>query len=236
MQETSISLSQIRVFLVLFKNIAKNFWFRIRYRNWELLDAHFEFWSSKNHVNRSAFEYTIDVLHNEPVKIIETGTAAWGTNSTRLWDAYIRKNGGSLISVDIRPEASGRLAGQLCSSSKCEVSDSVAFLRRNQQSNADLYFLDSWDVDWANPHEAALHGLAEFEALPGNLNSGTLILIDDTPLSPQYIPSDFIETASSYFQTHHVWPGKGALVLKQILKSDGFEVLFHEYALLFRKK
>jgi hypothetical protein len=229
-------LRKARLFLVILNNIIKNIWFRTRYENQSLTDTHFAFWSSANHPNRRAFEFTIEVLGNKPAKIIETGTAAWGTNSTRLWDAYIRKNGGSLISVDIRPEASARLVKQLSNLTKCEISDSVVFLESNQNVRADLYFLDSWDVDWANPHESAVHGLAEFEAISEGLRPGNLVLIDDTPVSMEYIPDRNHPEAISYFEIHQVWPGKGALVLRQIQKSDEYEVLFHEYALLFRKK
>jgi hypothetical protein len=224
------------LFVVILKNITKNIWFSIRYKNRNLTDAHFAYWSSANHVNRRAFEFTIEALGNNPSTIIETGTAAWGTNSTRLWDAYVRKNGGSLISVDIRPEASARLAKQLSKLTKCEISDSVVFLESNQHVHADLYFLDSWDVDWANPHASAMHGLAEFEAISRDLRSGNLVLIDDTPVSTEYIPYRNHPEAKSYFESHQVWPGKGALVLKQIQESDEYQVLFHEYALLFRKK
>ncbi len=230
------SKAQVRLSLVLLRNFVKNLWFRVRYKKVDLVTAHFSFWSLSNHVNRNAFQYTLHNLNNQRAHIIETGTAAWGTGSTRLWDSYVRKYGGSLISVDIRPEASAQLTGQLSRFSKCVVSDSVAFLSGARTLGADLYFLDSWDVDWANPHDSALHGLAEYEAISGHLRSGNLVLIDDTPASTKYIPVEYHCEAQLYLDAYQVLPGKGALVLKQILKSSEFEVLFHEYALLFRKK
>lgn len=229
-------MTQAKLVIVIVKNLILYLWFRIRYRNVIFLSAHFSFWSQASHVNRKVFEFTLGVLNGEKAIIIETGTAAWGTNSTRLWDAYIRKNGGSLVSIDIRPDASARLAGQLSKYSKCVISDSVVFLQSNKPMYADLYFLDSWDVDWANPHASAIHGLAEFEAISSDLRSGNLVLIDDTPVSTEYIPYRNHPEAKSYFESHQVWPGKGALVLKQIQQSDEYQVLFHEYALLFRKK
>jgi len=211
-----------------FRNHLRYLIFRTKSRNLSISEAHFKFWSTPNHINRAAFETALREMGAKSISIIETGTAAWGTNSTMLWDAYVRKYGGSLISVDIRPEASERLRGQLSNRTKCEISDSVKFLRNNQQTHADLYFLDSWDVDWAKPEQSALHGLAEFEALPGNLKSGTLVLIDDTPASISLIPREFNATAQSYYDTHFVWPGKGSLVLKRILDSEDFEVVFQE--------
>lgn len=211
-------------------------WFRIHYRNQSISEAHFRYWSNPKHVNLQAFEFTIQKLGSGPAQIIETGTAAWGTNSTRLWDAHVRTYGGSLVSVDIRPEASKRLLGQLSKKSKCIVSDSVSYLSGLDAASADLYFLDSWDVDWANPESAANHGLAEFLAIKDKLKPGALVLIDDTPVSLDYIGFEFHLKAESYFRANGVFPGKGALVLKIIQNSDDFEILFHEYALLFRKK
>lgn len=226
----------IKTNLIAIYNLSKHIWFIVKFKDVPISEAHFNFWSTPNHVNRRAIEATLREMGGQPKAIIETGTAAWGTNSTRLWDAYIRKYGGSLISIDIRPDASTRLAGQLSRLSKCVVSDSVEFLRNNRGLHADIYFLDSWDIDWANPHPSAVHGLAEFEALPNNLQPGTLILIDDTPSSLDYIPNGYNQTAEDYFKHHHVLPGKGAMVLKQILKTEEYQLLFHEYALLLRKK
>lgn len=228
--------NEIRLRASVVRNIGRHIWFRIRYRNQSISAAHFRFWSDPEHVNLAAFEFTIQELGSAPAKIIETGTAAWGTNSTRLWDAYVRFSGGSLVSVDIRPEASKRLLGQLSKRSKCIVSDSVSYLSGLDAVNTDLYFLDSWDVDWANPESAANHGLAEFLAIKDKLKPETLVLIDDTPVSLDYIGFEFHPKAQSYFRTNGVFPGKGALVLKMIQNSDDFEILFHEYALLFRKK
>jgi hypothetical protein len=188
-----------------------------------------------NHVNRKAFQVTVDIFSNLEPQIIETETAAWGTNSTRLWDACIRKNRVKLVSLDIRPEASARLDGQLSRFSKYVISDSVAFLSRTK-THADLYFLDIRDVDWANPHESVLLGVAEFNAKSDRLKPGNLILIYDTPVSAECILTDHHSEAKFYFETYGVWPGKGALVFEQIMKSGKYEVLFHEYTLLFRKE
>ena len=220
----------------IFLNQLRYLYFLIKSKNLSITEAHFNFWSDPNHLNRKIFETTIIEMGFKPTVIVETGTAAWGTNSTRLWDAYIRKYGGSLVTIDLRSEPSAQLAGQLSKISKCEVSDSVTFLEKNQHINADLYFLDSWDVDWSKPHESALHGKAEFAAISDRLNTGALVLIDDTPISKRFIPEDFHSQAESYYDDYKVWPGKGALVLKEILETDKYEVICHEYALLFRKK
>jgi hypothetical protein len=53
----------------------------------ELLAAHFDTWSSPNHINRPGFEVAVELMGDRPMRILETGTSAWGTDSTRLWDA-----------------------------------------------------------------------------------------------------------------------------------------------------
>jgi hypothetical protein len=217
------------------RNIALAFWFNFRFKNVSLVDAHFRYWSSPSHVNRRAFQVTMDKLGGYPANVIETGSSAWGTNSTRFWDSYIRSFGGSLVTVDIRPDASKRLLGQLSKNSKCIVSDSVSYLTGLDATETDLYFLDSWDVDWANPEGAANHGLAEFKAIRHSLKPGALVLIDDTPASLDYIGIEFHDFSRSYLRTYGVLPGKGALVLKMVQNSDDYEILLHEYALLFRK-
>jgi hypothetical protein len=79
----------------------------------DLIQNHFSTWSEPDHLNRQIFYLALSALAGAPARIIETGTSAWGTDSTRLWDSYIRKFGGSFTSVDIRPEASQRLKWQL---------------------------------------------------------------------------------------------------------------------------
>jgi hypothetical protein len=62
-------------------------------------------------------------------------------------------------------------------------SDSIAYLAqlvRAGDLSIDLLYLDSYDLDWADPHPAALHHLQELCAIMPLLASGTLIMVDDT--------------------------------------------------------
>lgn len=215
-------------------NLIRFIRYRIMTRNIDLVEGHFQFWSSETHVNRPAFEKVIEILGCKKANIIETGTSAWGTDSTRLWDSYIRKYGGSLITIDVRRRASQLLRGQLSKSTECVISDSVSYLAQNHKLKADLYYLDSWDVDWQNPELAALHGLAEFRAIEGRLTKGNLILIDDTPKSICYIHPDYHVYALQYFNKHGVFPGKGAEIIKLLENDDRYITIFHEYAILLR--
>ena len=117
-----------------------------------LVYKHFSTWSSLDHINKRGFEIALKSLDEKSALIIETGTSAWGTDSTRLWDTYIRKFGGELYSVDIREEASQALIGQMSRRSRLIVDDSVSFLSKWNGGCPDLYYLDSWDLDLAAPY------------------------------------------------------------------------------------
>ena len=47
----------------------------------------------------------------------------------------------------------------------------------------DLLYLDSLDLDWANPHESALHHLKELCAASTMLREGSLVFVDDNQSS-----------------------------------------------------
>ena len=201
----------------------------------DLIRNHFSSWSEPNHVNREIFRVALNALNSAPARIIETGTSAWGTDSTRLWDSYIRKFGGTFASVDIRREASERLKWQLSKRSVLIVNDSVDFLSNELNQPADLYFLDSWDLDLKDPFPSADHGLKEYIAIEPHLKTGNLILIDDTPSASrldaiQNLPARSIEFIEKYNQL----PGKGALICEELTRKFEFEILLHDYGLLLR--
>ena len=200
----------------------------------DITKLHFETWSTLTHPNYNNFSRVIALLEEKPVNILETGTSAWGTDSTRLWDLYVRRFGGHFISVDLRREASRRLMFQVGKDSRLETSDSVKFIENYRGPQFDFVYLDSWDVDPANPLAAALHGLAEFEALSGHLNSGCLVLIDDTPTelpNEDYVKFPALEKFRVEYQQT---PGKGALILSNLNKYPNFKILSHDYSLLLQ--
>jgi hypothetical protein len=201
----------------------------------QLVSNHFESWSTEDHVNRPIFQCALSELNQKPALIIETGTSAWGTDSTRIWDSYIRKFGGLFITIDIRPEPSRNLIAQLSKNSKCYVGDSVEILTNLSELSADLYYLDSYDLDLNNPFPSASHGLNEFVAIEKNLKPGALILIDDTPSELRLKSMPKLPTGSKTFiEKYGVNPGKGAFILQYLEKRIKYEILFHDYAILIK--
>lgn len=200
----------------------------------KLVDTHFRLWSHPNHPNRSAFKAALQQLDGRPAVIVETGTSAWGTDSTRLWARYVQKFGGELWSVDLRKEPKLRLAGQLKGNVHLVVGDSVEFLQAAEFPKANLYFLDSWDVDWSDPMPSALHGLQEFREIQKYLSHGDIVIIDDTPKSDVFWPASNEDGAIKFENEFGVMPGKGALVLKEIEGNSMYDVIFHEYAIVIK--
>lgn len=197
---------------------------------------HFIEHSDVFHINRQGLTLAVSALAGRSADIIETGTSAWGTDSTRLWATYVERYGGECWSVDIRP-AAGEALGDLGPRTHLVVGDSAAFIREfaaQRQAPIDLAYLDSWDTDWADPLPSALHGLAEWEALQPLLAAGTIVVIDDTPASLDMIPREHRGLAREFEATHGALPGKGALVLASLRNRSDVSVQYHHYNLVLR--
>jgi hypothetical protein len=226
-----------RGYIELAKLISKNLRFQklAPQETSDLIKNHFEYWSEPMHINKLIFTKTLEALQGKPAVIVETGTSAWGTDSTRLWDSYIRAFGGSLLSVDIRPEASTRLKWQLSGATQLFIDDSVDFLKSTFQDCADLFFLDSWDLDLSDPFPSAQHGFNEYLAIKERLSSGNLLLIDDTPCALRLGNlTELPPMSQKFIEVEGALPGKGALILKDIGLHFNHEIVFHDYALLIK--
>lgn len=167
--------------------------------------------------------------------LVETGTSAYGTDSSRLFDSFVSHFGGTFYSVHLNPLPSMRLIFQHSRQTHFYVGDSVKFLKDvlvNKTKKVDLFYLDSFDVDWQNPLPAAQHGLAEFNALKKYIRKGTVIVVDDTPATIDYIPKHFHKYTFKFLEELGVLPGKGALILTEFQKMKNVQVLLHEYNLV----
>ena len=137
---------------------------------------------------RKMFRYLDNI--DSPV-IIETGISRMINNytgdghSTLLFDEYLHffKKSGKLITIDIDKNKCNFTAPLLSDKSTIICSDSVISLYTLSQDASfpkiDLLYLDSYDVDWDNPHPSALHHFKELLAVFPKLKPGTLIVVDD---------------------------------------------------------
>ena len=198
---------------------------------------HFRWRSRTDHVNYESLCDLLARMGGRPQTIIETGMSAWGTDSTRLFDSYVRSFGGRLWSVDIDRERVEGMRRRVSAATTLACDDSVAFLAHwvaeHAGESADIVYLDSWDVDFAAPLPAAEHCLREVDALSPAMRSGTLLLIDDSPGSLADVPAAAQGSAPAIFAHYGAWPGKGMLVQAH-LAERGILPVSHGYQALYQ--
>ena len=191
-----------------------------------------------SHINHTSLRDTIRHLDGRPAIVLETGSSAWGTNSTCLWDSYVQEFGGRVWSVDLRRTPSRQLRSKVSPATTLVADDSVAFLERwarnNRGESVNLVYLDSWDLDAQSPMPAALHCLREYEAIRHFLRAGALLLVDDTPGTEEWLTTDIRSEALAYRESTGLWPGKGMLLDLVLAQHPGVTKLHHRYQVLYR--
>jgi len=186
------------------------------------------------HVNYLTFrELFKNMGERRDLCILESGIASAGTQSTYLFNEYVRKFGGRFWSVDINSDLVQRHKGNMCPATTLVCDDSVNFFK-NWETDVDVVYLDSYDLDFRNPHPSAEHGLNEYLALQPVLKGGSLLLVDDTPVEPYWLPfrNQLYNEMTEYYATHqNTLPGKGQYILTTIPKE---KMLMHNYQVLYR--
>jgi hypothetical protein len=118
--------------------------------------------------------------------IIETGTLRNPGNwkdgqSAKLFTEFVDCYGGTTRSVDIDPTACNIARTTLPSANfSVACSDSVEWLaQQTDLDQVDLFYLDSYDVEWENDTPSAEHHLKEFLVIESKLKTGAIVVIDD---------------------------------------------------------
>lgn len=153
---------------------------------------------------RIAFEHLQNL--NRPVCIVETGcvrdtridAVTTEGQSTVLFDKFSESVPGTVIhSVDINDKNVETCKSLVSDRVQVHTSDSVNFLRNkcanliHPFTSIDLLYLDSYDVDMENAHDAAIHCMNELFAASHLITENTLILIDDSPATASIIEGSF---------------------------------------------
>jgi predicted O-methyltransferase YrrM len=204
-----------------------------------LCDSHFRARSSRDHINFDSLKLALRQLDGAPAVILETGTSAHGTDSTLLFDSYVRSFGGRCITVDLDPVTVNRARKRVSDQTSVYLGDSVAFLQEMSHTELGLVtflYLDSFDVDFLDPLPAANHCLAEFRACESRLSPGALVLIDDSPASVEWFqtyPAEEYRRIQQEFAASGLIPGKGMLLVPYLVKN-GATLLHHDYQALLR--
>ena len=162
-----------------------------------------------------------------PLLILETGTLRVPGNwegdgqSTYLFDVYAQcelaqGRPATLFSIDLGTESIAAARATCSSVVNLICNDSVYALhslaRQLDRRTASLLYLDSFDLDLAEPMPSAIHHLMELAAAAPLLRPGSLIAVDDHGVADG---------------------GKGALV-DRYMESVGATVLYSGYQKLWR--
>ena len=201
----------------------------------------YEMFSNKGkslHINYLTFKALFESMKGlKNPMILESGIASAGTQSTYLFNEYVRKYGGQFWSVDINPDLVHKNQGNMCPATKLICNDSVSFfndwVQDHKNTPANVIYLDSWDLDFYNPQPAGLHGLREYKSLLPAIQKDTLLLIDDTPINPYWLDTrgPVYNDMLTYYEKYKSMPGKGMYVLTE---PKDAAVLLHNYQVLYK--
>jgi len=156
--------------------------------------------------------------------IVETGTLRTPGNwmdgqSARLFSDFVELYGGQMRSVDIDSQAC-EAARNTIVSDKFSVthSDSVTWLQQQTDlDQVDLFYLDSYDVDWNDDTASAHHHLMEFKIIEPHLKPGAVVTIDD----------------NSRWVNNNRRTGKGRAIV-EYLETQGHFPIMDEYQIIFQ--
>jgi len=156
--------------------------------------------------------------------IVETGTLRTPGNwmdgqSARLFTEFVDLYGGQMRSVDIDSVACEAARNTLASTNfSVAHSDSVAWLQQQTDlDQVDLFYLDSYDVDWNNDSASADHHLNEFLIIQPYIGPGTVVAIDD----------------NSRWVNNNRRAGKGRAIV-EYLETQGHLPILDEYQIIFQ--
>jgi len=203
-------------------------------------DNTYDMFSSKpgvhKHINYLTFKRLFEEMKDiSTPNILESGIASAGTQSTYLFNEYVKKYGGRFWSVDINKSLVDTHSGNMCPATQLIADDSVSFFNRWSETNreANVIYLDSYDLDFYNPMPSGNHGLAEYTALLPVIKKNTLLLIDDTPVNPYWLDTrgKVYDDMCTYYTKYAYLPGKGMFVLNKIRNAD---MLLHNYQVLYK--
>lgn len=182
------------------------------------------------HTMKKSLELLLKNNINKPSIIVETGCSTnQGTKSTTLWDMFVNKYGGNVYSVDLDNRAVLQANKMTSNKTLVTCKDSIEYLKTFIQP-IDFLYLDSYDVDFSKPLPSAQHHLNEFNAVKHLLHKGSIVLIDDTPISADWYDNacDIPKNDHKRTNFNHIMSGKGSLVNIELDKMNATKIM-HQY-------
>lgn len=188
------------------------------------------------HINyHTMYQSLLELIKNDKQKyfFVETGCSAHGTKSTLLWDKFVNIFDGIVYSVDLNQNAVNITQRQVSKKTNVFCMNSLDLLPQIDEQ-VDFLYLDSYDVDFLDPKPSAEHHLKEFNLIKHLLKPGSVVLIDDTPCSPEWLDgglkSPIYEKLKKQFDPNMC--GKGSLVNLELEKM-GAKKIMHQYQTLW---
>lgn len=153
------------------------------------LEKYDENFASKLGIRTKTFRKIFEELekkNNKFYSIVETGCVRTTNGyysdgmSTVLFDEFVNFHDGIVVSIDISRKNCELAQNMTSDKTTIYCSDSIDFLNNYTLSNKiDLLYLDSFDIDFNNPHLSARHHMNELNAIKDKLEKGTIIVVDD---------------------------------------------------------
>jgi hypothetical protein len=182
---------------------------------------------TKNLCQRSeGFKQIFNLLeekNNSSYFIVETGTLRHPGNwlsgqSSILFEQFVKTHGGKVESIDISVKACNAAKSILDANfTKINLGDSIKFLLNGNWNTVDLFYLDSYDVEWEKPLPSAEHHLKEFLAIEKYMKSGVILAIDD----------------NSFLFNENQRTGKGMLIY-EYLKNKNILPVYDDYQIIYK--
>ena len=189
------------------------------------------------HINYHTIKQALNELikqNKDSYVIVETGCSAHGTKSTLLWDIFVNIFNGKVLSVDLNNDSVDEANSLTSNKTNVTFSDSLLYLP-GLDEKIDFLYLDSYDVNFLDPFPSADHHLKEFNCIKHLLHKDSIVLIDDTPVNPEWL--DDGKNNGLYYKLKDTFnpnmSGKGSLVNDELEKM-GATKLMHQYQALWK--
>jgi hypothetical protein len=136
-----------------------------------------------------------------------------------LFTEFVDLYDGQVRSVDIDSVACESARNSISSANfSVAHSDSVTWLQQQTDlDQVDLFYLDSYDVDWNNDTDSANHHFKEFKIIQPFIRPGCVVVIDD----------------NSRWVNNNRRTGKGRAIV-EYLESQGHFSILDEYQIIFQ--
>jgi len=191
------------------------------------------------HINYYTMRKAVELLigntsPSSKMILIETGSAAHGTQSTLLWDKLLNSDviDGHLYTVDMNPHAVNNVKMLVSDKTTATCSDSLLYLPTLTEK-IDFVYFDSYDCDFMYDNGSAVHHMKEFKCIEHLLKDGTVLLVDDTPINRHWMDNALSNPTFYAINDDTILHGKGNMINSYLETYTKSEKVMHQYQTLW---